>query len=115
MTNTNNNFVGMQMCPYCKEPMGILIQQNLKEIPRTCCTGPEPCDECKKKFKADGTVPVWEVRNPGKPNPDYTGRYVFFLREAVKDPAMIKMMEDLGFLMCDESVIDAMPKPKLTK
>lgn len=111
---TNNNFVGMQACPYCKQCMGVLIHTHLREIPRVSCTSPEPCDDCKKKFEADGVVPVWEVRNPGKPNPDYTGRYAFLRREAVKDPALIKMMKEVGFLMCDESVLDAVAKREQT-
>lgn len=108
--NKHNNFVGMQVCPYCKEPMGILIQTHFKEIPQQSSTSPEPCDKCKAKFEADGVVPVWEVRNPGERNLDYTGRYAFFRRAAVKDPAMIKMMEDVGFLICDTETMDAVAR-----
>ena len=61
--NKNNNFVGMQVCPYCNEPMGVLIHTHLREIPRVSCTGPEPCNACKAKFEKDDVVPVWEVSN----------------------------------------------------
>lgn len=101
-----NDFVGMQVCPYCDECMGVLIQQNLKEIPKKCCTSPEPCDKCKAKFEKDGVVPVWEVTNPGMRNPNYTGRRAFFHRSAIKDEALIEMMNTVGFLICDKQTMD---------
>lgn len=104
-----NDFIGMQMCPYCNEAMGILIDRNLKSIPKMACTGPEPCDKCKEKHKNDSVVPMWEAERTYK-GLDFTGRYIFFKRAAVIGKEFINMMNTVGFLVCDKETMQGFTK-----
>ena len=97
-----NNFVGMDMCPYCNEPKAILIHQHMKEIPQHCMTSPEPCDKCKAKFEADNVVPVWSTFIDAKGKMQFNNEYFFIKRESVRTQPLIKMMNDCGFLVMKE-------------
>ena len=45
-----NDFVALDVCPYCGQPKAIAIHKNLKSLPQPCMTSPEPCDTCKVRF-----------------------------------------------------------------
>ena len=97
-----NNFVGMDMCPYCNEPKAILIHQHMKEIPQHCMTSPEPCDKCKAKFEADNVVPVWSTFTDAKGKMQFNNEYFFIKRDSVHGQQFIDMVNKLGFLVMKE-------------
>lgn len=111
-----HEFVGMDMCIYCGECKQLLLQPNFfrgadgkmhpkKGIQRTQCTGPEPCDKCKKKFEEDGVFPMIEA-HPGEDGaPVFGRRFVFIKREAL-GPEFIEFGEKHGFVICDHQTMD---------
>ena len=97
-----NNFVGMDMCPYCNEPKAILIHQHMKEIPEHCMTSPEPCDKCKERFERDNVVPVWSTFIDAKGKMQFNNEYFFIKRDSVHGQQFLDMMNKLGFLVMKE-------------
>lgn len=97
-----NNFVGMDMCPYCNEPKSILIHQRLKEIPEHCMTSPEPCDKCKERFERDNVVPVWSTFVDDKGKLQFNNEYFFIRRDSVHGQQFLDMIDKLGFLVMKE-------------
>lgn len=47
-----SSYVAMQVCFFCGEPMGILLDRRLKKSfhSKEICTGYDPCDTCKEKM-----------------------------------------------------------------
>ena len=49
-----NDYVGMQLCFYCGECKGVLLDTRLRDTfkdQRGVVTDIEPCDDCKEKYK----------------------------------------------------------------
>ena len=77
----------MQLCFWCKEPMGVALLGKLpgdKEAPHDIILGYHPCDKCKSQW--DQGVTILEVTEtcpiegapPFQDNLWVTGRYVVF-------------------------------------
>lgn len=107
-----HEFVGMDMCIYCGECKQLLLQTRfghdgkpVKGLKRCQSTGPEPCDNCKKKFEEDGVFPMIEA-HPGKDGaPVFGRRFVFIKREAL-GPEFITFGKKHGFVLCDHETMD---------
>ena len=97
-----NNFVALDMCPYCDEPKGIAIHQNLKDLPQPCMTSPEPCEKCKEKFIQNNIVPVWSTFTDEKGQIHFNNEYFFIKRDTVRTAELIDMMRTSGFLIMKE-------------
>lgn len=105
-----NDFVGMYCCMYCNEIQGITIHKHLKKVPQYGYLSPEPCDKCKEQFKAEGKVPLHEMTFDRKGNAILTGKRVFVKREAIQGKQFIEMMNNNGFLFCDEEFFNKLMK-----
>ena len=78
----DKDFVGMFCCPVCKEPMGLLMDKQLKKtINRTQVIGPELCENCKKKFTEENQVVVYEADDKS----NLIGRYLIVNFDAFKN------------------------------
>ena len=97
-----NNFVALDMCPYCNQPKGIAIHKNLKKLPQPCMTSPAPCDNCRAAFVKAGVVPVWSTFIDDKGKLQFNNEYFFIRRETVRTTDLINMMNDYGFLVMKE-------------
>lgn len=72
-----HQFLAQDMCVYCGECKAIIMQtaftrdgRPLHKMPKKVVTGPEPCEECKKKMRDAGTFFVVEIKD-GKPTGNY--------------------------------------------
>lgn len=97
-----NDFVALDVCPYCGQPKGIAIHKNLKKLPQPCMTSPEPCDKCKEMFIAKNMVPVWSTFIDGKGNIQFKPEYFFIHRDTVTTESIRNMMMTSGFLIMKE-------------
>lgn len=97
-----NNYVALDMCPYCNEPKGIAIHKQLKDLPQECITSPEPCDKCREKFIANNIVPVWSTFIDNKGKLQFRNEYFFIKRDTVRTAELINMMNTYGFLVMKE-------------
>lgn len=80
----SKSHVGMFSCHICGEPLGIILQKQLKqELPRDC--GPidhTPCEACKEKMKKGiFLIQVTDNSKQGDPWPSRTGAYCLIKRE----------------------------------
>ena len=107
-----HQFVAMDHCIYCGEVKQLVMQTHftkdgrpLEKMKQDVCTGPEPCDACKKKGEEEGSVLL--VESDGK---SFGPRYIKIKREAVKGEEFIKCMEEHGFLLCDSETMNQLTK-----
>ena len=92
------NHVGMDCCMLCGEPKSIALATQYKNvngkmqpkhpIPQRFASGPELCDKCLEKMKADNTFVMYEAEQVfnhkhKKHLPEFTGRYLIVNFEAV--------------------------------
>lgn len=50
---TEKDYVGMEMCFFCQEPRGIILDRGLrKTLPRQATYNTEPCPSCQKLMEA---------------------------------------------------------------
>ena len=110
----NHEFVGMDLCIYCNEPKGLVLQtrfnQNgkpMKGVSKEQYTSPEPCDDCKKKFDEMGVYPMIEGHPDERTGqPVFGNRYTFIRKEGVVGEDFKRFAEKNGFLICDEETMD---------
>jgi len=78
-----NDFVGMQLCFYCGECKGVLINMRLRgtfKDRKGVVTDIEPCDDCKEKYKDYQLV----LEKPSETAPP-TGRWFAVKKEAISE------------------------------
>ena len=105
-----NNFVALDICPYCGQPKGIAIHKKLKDLPQECMTSPEPCDKCRETFIAKNAVPVWSTFIDSKGKVQFKNEYFFIRRDTVRTPEIINMMNTSGFLIMKENEFEEAKK-----
>lgn len=87
MSYNEKDFIGMDCCPICDEPRGILIHKHLrKTLSEKMCTSPKPCDKCIKDLEENNAFIMYECRGENHHTPDFTGRWVKCNLEAFNFP-----------------------------
>lgn len=77
MSYDEKSFIGMDCCPICNEPRGILIHKQLRNtLNKHMCTSPKPCDKCIKDLEENNAFIMYECHGEDHYKPNYTGRWV---------------------------------------
>lgn len=71
----SNDFVAIEVCPYCRKERGIAIQQNMKALPKCVSIDPKPCDKCIEDYKNRNILRIIEIKENTK-YVEPTGRYI---------------------------------------
>ena len=87
MSYDDKSFVGMDCCPICNEPRGILFDKQVKNsLNKYNFVSPELCDKCLKQAKEEGWFILYECdpEQVGKKiKHNFTGRYLKMRMEAL--------------------------------
>ena len=80
MSYEEKSFVGMDCCPICHEPRGILLHTQLKNtLNKYNFVSPELCNKCLKQAKEEGWFILYECNHEHvgkKIKHNFTGRYI---------------------------------------
>ena len=87
MSYEEKSYVGMDCCPICNEPRGILLHEHLQNtLNKYNFVSPELCDKCLKQAKEEGWFILYECdpEQIGKKiKHNFTGRYLKMRMEAL--------------------------------
>ena len=97
-----NNFIALDVCPYCGEAKGVVIHQQFKDLPQPCMTSPEPCKDCKERFRNQNIVPVWSTFTDDKNQIQFRNEYFFIKRDTVTTATFQNIMDTSGYLIMKE-------------
>lgn len=108
----DKSHVGMFCCPLCKEPMGVLLDRQLKNsLKQYNIIGPELCDKCKQRLKDEDHIILYEAEKTPK-GPRLLGKWIEvdlkpFLNDNEKENNFLK---ENRFGFCEEGFIDCITK-----
>jgi hypothetical protein len=109
---SDKSFVGMVVCPICREPKHIVIDRRLKNtMDKYMWDGsPELCDKCKQKFKDENKVVVYEADKTDK-GFNLNGKYIIIsydnLNKDLLSEQHKKFIEKERFMLIEPGSFDA--------
>lgn len=109
------NICAMVMCPLCKNPKQLLINARFKkDFPEKVITGPELCEDCKKKLIKENKVVCYEAERDFNNEFILKGPYVVIpyeiLAENTIEEDKLKFLQKERFAFCDKKFIDKVKK-----
>lgn len=108
----DKSHVGMFCCPLCKEPMGVLLDRQLKNsLDKFNIIGPGLCDKCKQRLKDEDHIILYEAEKTPK-GMRLIGKWIEvdlkpFLNDNEKENNFLK---ENRFGFCEEGFINHITK-----
>lgn len=113
--NKDVNMCAMDMCILCKKSKQLLINSRFKkDFPERVVTGPELCEDCKKKLIEENKVVCYEAEKNLNDEFILKGPYVVIpyeiLAENTIEEDKLEFLKKERFAFCDKKFIDELKK-----
>lgn len=117
MSCDEKSYVGMDCCPICNEPKGLVLNKQLRNtLNKYNYTSPELCEKCLEQAKKEGWFILYEC-NPEqigkKIKHNFTGRYLKMRMEGLDEAyPNYNSIEKCRFACTDLKTFESLLKEK---